>query len=77
MVEKECRGTELAEARGFEPPVPVSEYNDLANRRLKPLGHASVAQSYKQALRRYQASVLDGPPQQSRQSRDIGLRGRI
>ena len=47
--------TYLAEARGFEPPVPVSEYNDLANRRLKPLGHASVGQSYKEGMRRYQA----------------------
>jgi hypothetical protein len=36
----------MAEARGFEPPVPVSKYNDLANRRLKPLGHASVGESY-------------------------------
>ena len=45
----------LAEARGFEPPVPVSEYNDLANRRLKPLGHASVAESYKEGPSRYQA----------------------
>lgn len=76
MREKGCRDTVLAEARGFEPPVPVSEYNDLANRRLKPLGHASVAQSYKQALRRYQASVLDGHPLGSDQSRDFGLRGR-
>ena len=32
----------VAETRGFEPPVPVSQYNDLANRRLKPLGHVSV-----------------------------------
>ena len=32
----------LAETRGFEPPVPISEYNDLANRRLQPLGHVSV-----------------------------------
>ena len=45
----------LAEARGFEPPVPISEYNDLANRRLKPLGHASVAESYKQVPWQYQA----------------------
>ena len=45
----------LAEARGFEPPVPVSEYNDLANRRLKPLGHASVGESYKEGTHRYQA----------------------
>ena len=45
----------MAEARGFEPPVPVSEYNDLENRRLKPLGHASVGQSYKEGIHRYQA----------------------
>jgi hypothetical protein len=40
----------LAEARGFEPPVPVSEYNDLANRRLKPLGHASVGETYTEGI---------------------------
>jgi hypothetical protein len=48
---------DLAEARGFEPPVPVSEYNDLANRRLKPLGHASVGESYKQGGIRDQAQL--------------------
>lgn len=50
-------GSGLAEARGFEPPVPVSEYNDLANRRLKPLGHASVGESYKQGTTRDQAQL--------------------
>ncbi len=52
----------MAEARGFEPPVPVSEYNDLANRRLKPLGHASVRESYKQAATRDQAQLGRRPP---------------
>ena len=32
----------LAETIGFEPTVPISEYNDLANRRLQPLGHVSI-----------------------------------
>ncbi len=36
----------MAETRGFEPPVPLSEYNDLANRRLQPLGHVSSAPAY-------------------------------
>ena len=27
---------------GFEPTVRVSTYNDLANHRLKPLGHLSA-----------------------------------
>ncbi len=27
---------------GFEPPVPVSKYNDLANRRFKPLTHSTL-----------------------------------
>jgi hypothetical protein len=43
----------MAEARGFEPPVPVSKYNDLANRRLKPLGHASVGR----AIRKGQGDI--------------------
>ena len=32
---------ELAEGKGFEPSIPVSQYNGLANRRLQPLGHPS------------------------------------
>lgn len=33
---------ELAEGKGFEPSIPVSQYNGLANRRLQPLGHLSA-----------------------------------
>ena len=29
----------MAEGKGFEPPEGVSSFNDLANRRLQPLGH--------------------------------------
>lgn len=35
----------LAEWEGFEPSIQVSPYNDLANRRLQPLGHHSNARS--------------------------------
>jgi hypothetical protein len=31
----------LAETEGFEPSIPISEYNALAKRRLQPLGHVS------------------------------------
>jgi hypothetical protein len=31
----------LAESGGFEPPVQLSPYNGLANRRLQPLGQLS------------------------------------
>ena len=31
----------MAESGGFEPPVQVSPYNGLANRRLQPLGQLS------------------------------------
>ena len=37
----------MAETIGFEPTVPLSEYNDLANRRLQPLGHVSGETAYK------------------------------
>ena len=33
----------MAETRGFEPLIPFEGYNDLANRRLQPLGHVSEA----------------------------------
>ena len=33
---------EMAEGKGFEPPEGVSSFNDLANRRLQPLGHPSA-----------------------------------
>jgi hypothetical protein len=32
----------LAETQGFEPWIPISEYNALAKRRLQPLGHVSM-----------------------------------
>ena len=31
---------------GFEPPKGVSSLNDLANRRLQPLGHPSAKSGY-------------------------------
>ena len=31
----------LAETQGFEPWVPLTGYDDLANRCLQPLGHVS------------------------------------
>lgn len=34
----------LAEEEGFEPPMRVSPHNDLASRRLQPLGHSSICQ---------------------------------
>ena len=33
---------QMAEWGGFEPPVPVSQYNGLASHRLQPLGHHST-----------------------------------
>ena len=33
----------MAENGGFEPPIELSPYNGLANRRLQPLGQLSVA----------------------------------
>ena len=35
-------GGGLAEGKGFEPPKGISSFNDLANRRLQPLGHPSA-----------------------------------
>lgn len=32
----------MAETQGFEPWVPLTGYDDLANRCLQPLGHVSV-----------------------------------
>lgn len=32
----------MAEGKGFEPSIPVTQYNDLANHRLQPLGHPSA-----------------------------------
>ena len=36
----------MAEGKGFEPPEGVSSFNDLANRRLQPLGHPSAIKGY-------------------------------
>ncbi len=36
----------MAEGKGFEPPKGVSSLNDLANRRLQPLGHPSAKSGY-------------------------------
>ena len=33
---------EFGQGKGFEPPEGVSSFNDLANRRLQPLGHPSA-----------------------------------
>ena len=35
-------GRLMAENGGFEPPIELSPYNGLANRRLQPLGQLSV-----------------------------------
>lgn len=32
----------MAEGMGFEPTIPVSRYDGLANRCLQPLGHPSA-----------------------------------
>lgn len=32
----------MAEGMGFEPTIQFNPYNDLANRRLQPLGHPSA-----------------------------------
>jgi hypothetical protein len=48
MVYQETRGfigvylKGMAENGGFEPPIELSPYNGLANRRLQPLGQLSV-----------------------------------
>ena len=40
-VREQARERIMAETRGFEPLIPFRGYNDLANRRLQPLGHVS------------------------------------
>ena len=48
-----------AERGGFEPPIPLSQYNGLANRRFRPLSHLSGAATGRSTrrvgLRMYQA----------------------
>ena len=39
----------MAEGKGFEPPKGISSFNDLANRRLQPLGHPSAGVCVKQS----------------------------
>ena len=36
----------MAEGKGFEPPKGISSFNDLANRRLQPLGHPSAGDAH-------------------------------
>lgn len=35
----------MAEREGFEPSVLITQYDGLANRCLKPLGHRSIRES--------------------------------
>ena len=35
----------MAETEGFEPSIPLTGYDDLANRCLQPLGHVSGRQA--------------------------------
>ena len=42
MVKDGTENGSVAEGKGFEPPEGVSSFNDLANRRLQPLGHPSA-----------------------------------
>ena len=41
-VRAEKRQEKMAERAGFEPAVPVSQYNGLASHLLQPLGHRST-----------------------------------
>ena len=41
-VDMERSAEGMAENGGFEPPIELSPYNGLANRRLQPLGQLSV-----------------------------------
>ena len=42
MIKDDTNEGSVAEGKGFEPPEGVSSFNDLANRRLQPLGHLSA-----------------------------------
>ncbi len=37
--------SKMAERGGFEPPVPVAQYDGLANRCLRPLSHLSASKN--------------------------------
>ena len=41
----------MAEGKGFEPPKGISSFNDLANRRLQPLGHPSAGDRERQSCK--------------------------
>ena len=45
----------MAEGKGFEPPKGISSFNDLANRRLQPLGHPSAGDCAQQSLTAHSA----------------------
>jgi hypothetical protein len=38
--------SQVAETQGFEPWIPLTGYDDLANRCLQPLGHVSGATGF-------------------------------
>ena len=53
----------MAEGKGFEPPKGISSFNDLANRRLQPLGHPSAkGQSLKWAIAPRRMPLLPNAP---------------
>ena len=47
----------MAEGKGFEPPKGISSFNDLANRRLQPLGHPSAGDCAQQSLTAHFARI--------------------
>jgi hypothetical protein len=46
----------MAENGGFEPPIELSPYNGLANRRLQPLGQLSVSVAWARSMFLFVAS---------------------
>ena len=42
IFDRNIQKNKMAEGKGFEPPKGISSFNDLANRRLQPLGHPSA-----------------------------------
>ena len=47
----------MAEGKGFEPPKGISSFNDLANRRLQPLGHPSAGDCAHQSCKAPSARI--------------------
>ena len=47
----------MAEGKGFEPPKGISSFNDLANRRLQPLGHPSAGDCAQLSLKAHSARI--------------------